>query len=189
MKTLLALVFLAATAVPAAAGADFISVTPTAKLAASNGTRQILPTDDVVFENDSAALLSSGLDQVATIAHWMKNNPRERVVLEGHTDSLGPAAHNRDLAARRARQVRLHLMVHGIPSDRIMIVVFGESEAQPVPNPIDRRVIVYATHDTIDHILVASLGRGTELSASWTRHDVPFTVTRGARMAAAVAAR
>ena len=105
MKPLLALMFLAAAAGPAAAGPDFISVTPTAKLAASEGRRPMLPTDDVVFENDSTALLSSGQEQVAIVARWMKNHPRESVVLEGHANSIGVAAYNEDLSARRARQV------------------------------------------------------------------------------------
>ena len=189
MKPLLALMFLAAAAGPAAAGPDFISVTPTAKLAASEGRRPMLPTDDVVFENDSTALLSSGQEQVAIVARWMKNHPRESVVLEGHANSIGVAAYNEDLSARRARQVRLHLLAYGIPSDRIMIVVFGESEAQARPNPIDRRVVIYATHDALPNIVRASLGRGKALSVTWTRNGVLFTETHGARPPETIATR
>jgi len=182
-KLLASLIVVGAAAAPAAAGPDFISVTPTAKLAASEGRRPMLPTDDVVFAHKSDALMDSAAQQVATVARWMKHNPA-MVVLEGHANSLGTAAYNDDLSMRRAEAVRAHLMAYGIPSDRIMIVVYGESGADAKPSPTDRRVVMYATTKAPQSIVRARLDRGGALSAVWTRKGVLFTETHGTSIVA-----
>lgn len=158
ITTILATLLLAAAAVPAVAGADFISVTPTGKLAASHAVRPILPTDDVVFENNSAALIDSAQTQVARVAYWAKMNPG-MIVLEGHSDSVGGTTYNEALSLRRAEAVREALLQRGLPSKRILIVVFGEASAQAIPNPIDRRVVIYASTEPAERILRAAVAR------------------------------
>ncbi len=176
MKTLLATLFLAAAAVPAAAGPDFVASTEHPKpLAASHSERAILPSDDVVFEHNSAALMDSAQQQLVTVARYMKSHKNVRLVVEGHTNNLGAAAYNEDLATRRADLVRNHLVALGVPTDRIMMVVYGEAEAQLVTSPIDRRVVMFATRDSTDRILAKSLRRGQALMAAWTRQGVLFT--------------
>ena len=65
-----------------------------------------------------------------------------------------------------------------------MIVVFGESGADAKPSPTDRRVVLYATTDSPQNIVRATLDRGRGLSAVWTRKGVLFTETHGASMVA-----
>jgi type IV pilus biogenesis protein CpaD/CtpE len=176
MKTLLAILLLAAAAVPAAAGPDFVASTVDPRpLAASHSERAILPSDDIVFEHDSAALIDSAQQQLVTVARYMKSHDNVRLVVEGHTNNLGAAAYNEDLATRRADLVRNHLVALGVPSDRIMMVVYGEAQAERVASPIDRRVVMFATRDSTDRILAKSLRRGQALMAAWTRRGVLFT--------------
>lgn len=182
-KLLASLIVVGAAALPAAAGPDFTSVTPNAKLAASEGTRAMLPTDDVVFAHGSAALMDSSAQQVAAAARWMKHN-RGTIVLEGHANSLGAPAYNADLATRRAEIVRQHLMALGVPSDRIMVVVYGEAGSEVRPSPLDRRVVMYATTQPPRAIVRATLDRGQAISAMWTRKGVLFTETHGASVVA-----
>ncbi|CAN5867478.1 hypothetical protein BH11MYX3_BH11MYX3_25400 [soil metagenome] len=182
MKSLLATLLLAAAAVPAAAGPDFVTTgTPHHALAASDGRQPILPADDVVFEHNSANLIDSAQTQILTAARWIKEHPGTLLVLEGHANSIGSAAYNQDLAMRRAELVRQHLIGNGVPSDRLMIVVFGESGAQPVASPIDRRVVMYASREPAQTIVRKSLERGTALSTAYTRKGVLFTERHGAR--------
>ncbi len=154
----------------AVAGPDFTGPAAKAKpLAASaEATKLILPEDDVVFMNDSSALLDSGIQQINTVARWMKAHPRIRIILEGHANSLGTAEHNADLATARADMVRMHLLGHGIASDRIIVVVYGESEADPTPNAIDRRVVLSATTEAPGVISRRLMRSQRALSVTWT---------------------
>jgi len=182
-KLLASLLVVGATALPAMAGADFSSDTPNEKLAASEATKKVLPTDDVVFKHGSAALSDSASQQVATAARWMKHN-KGMIVLEGHANVLGSARFNDDLSMHRAEMVRDHLMAYGVPSDRIMVVVYGESGAEAKASPLDRRVVMYVTKKSPKAIVRARLDRGDALSAAWTRKGVLFTETHGSSMVA-----
>ncbi|MGE0402190.1 MAG: OmpA family protein [Kofleriaceae bacterium] len=175
LKTLLAGLILAAGAAPAVAGPDFTGPAAKAKpLAASaEATKMILPEDDIVFMNDSSALLDSGIQQINTVARWMKKHPQTRIVLEGHANSLGTAEHNADLATARADMVRMHLVGHGIASDRIVVVVYGESEADPTPNAIDRRVVMWATKEAPGVLSRRLMRSQRALSVTWTSDRGP----------------
>jgi outer membrane protein OmpA-like peptidoglycan-associated protein len=51
------------------------------------------------------------------------------MVVEGHTDSQGPAAYNQELSQRRAQVVRDYLVTRGIASDRITAQGFGPTRS------------------------------------------------------------
>jgi outer membrane protein OmpA-like peptidoglycan-associated protein len=57
---------------------------------------------------------------------FLKSNPEQAITIEGYTDSLGSAAYNRDLSARRAEAVRDFLLQNGIDADRITARGLGE---------------------------------------------------------------
>jgi outer membrane protein OmpA-like peptidoglycan-associated protein len=167
LNTLLAGLILAAG--PAVAGPDFTGPAAKAKpLAASESNKLILPEDDIVFMNDSSALLDSGMQQLDTVARWLKARPKVRIMIEGHANSLGSAEHNADLATQRADMVRLHLMGRGIASNRIIIVVYGEAEADPTPNAIDRRVVLSATLEAPAVVSRRLMRSQRALSVTWT---------------------
>lgn len=70
-----------------------------------------------------------------------------RILVTGHTDSLGPADRNMQLSARRAELVRQALIKAGAPADRLEIVARGESQpavssGDEVAEPLNNRVIV-----------------------------------------------
>jgi outer membrane protein OmpA-like peptidoglycan-associated protein len=182
MKSLFATVLLiAAAALPAAAGPDFVANTPVSKplAAAAEARNAILPQDDVAFEHDSDALIPSSHQQIETTARWLKGHASARIVLEGHADSIGTDVYNEDLATRRAESVRRHLIGHGIAADRILVLVYGEADAKKIPSPIDRRVVLYASTDPVEQIVQASLIHRNALTAMWTDKGVLFTETHG----------
>jgi outer membrane protein OmpA-like peptidoglycan-associated protein len=179
MRTLLAILLIGAAALPAIAGPDFTTRTPRPQaLAASSGTSAIDPLDDVVFEHDSAVLLDSGRAQVDAAARWLRHNPRQHVVLEGYADNLGYAIYNEDLATRRAQAVRAALIARGVHADRVVVVVFGESAARFDADPLDRRVVLYATRLAPQTIVRASLDRKQALTAVWTRGKAIYVESR-----------
>ena len=56
------------------------------------------------------------LDGVAT---GLKNHPRVKVEIQGHTDSVGAAAYNLKLSQRRAESVREYLLSDGVNADQL----------------------------------------------------------------------
>jgi outer membrane protein OmpA-like peptidoglycan-associated protein len=60
------------------------------------------------------------------LAARLKNNPEQKVVIEGHTDNTGDPNHNRSLALERAQAVRSALARQGIDVRRITVVSLGE---------------------------------------------------------------
>ena len=167
MKSFFAsLLLVAAAAIPAAAGPDFGAPTPHGKdLTASDAEKQILPSDDIVFAHASSVLDTNALDQLKTTARWMKANKRVRLVVEGHANSVGSAGYNQSLGLARANIVRSHLIALGVPAKRLIVINYGEAEAEAEASSLDRRVVLIATREPTDTILAKSKRRG-DLMAS-----------------------
>jgi len=172
----------AALAAPAAAGPDFTLPSPQARaLAASPASSEIGPLDDVVFATDSTQLTDGAFAQIESAARWLREHDDHRLVLEGYTDDTGSFLYNEDLATRRAFMVRQHLMVVGISPDRIMMVVYGEQGAKGGENPLDRRVVLYATKLSPQQIAAASFDRKQALASFWRQDGVLVTETSARR--------
>ena len=58
----------------------------------------------------------------------MSEHPDYRVVLEGHTDSIGKEAYNQKLSEKRANAVAKALEDLGVSGDKIKTVGFGETK-------------------------------------------------------------
>ncbi len=83
----------------------------------------------VEFGFDSDTLRDGDMSTVEKMADFMKRHPEVRIVVEGHTDSKGPAAYNEKLSQQRAEVVRQILVQeHGIDQSRIDVIGKGESE-------------------------------------------------------------
>jgi outer membrane protein OmpA-like peptidoglycan-associated protein len=169
-------------ATPAIAGPDFhTNNNHGTDLTASSGTREMLPSDDVIFAHDSAVLTESGQAQLATIAKHLRVRRDLQLVIEGYTDKVGGAAYNLDLATRRANAAKSYMQSLGVAADRMVIAVFGESVADPKGSPLDRRVIVYATPRTTRELATNLLDMRKAVSATWTFQGTVHTEERSAR--------
>lgn len=179
MKTLLASLIVAAVAGPALAGPDFSVRSPRPRpLAASTATTEIGPLDDVVFATNSTRLTDAAFAQIETAARWLKTHRKQRVVLDGYADGVGMAIYNEDLATRRAFVVRQQLIANGVSPDRIIMVTYGEATALGGENPLERRVVLYATKLAPAQVARASIERKDALSASWTQGKTILTETK-----------
>lgn len=140
----------------------------------ASGARGLIePTEIVMFDLNSAALYDASLDQVGRVASWLKAHPGYRLAIEGHTDSLGTAGYNNELAMTRAAAVQSRLNALGIPNDRLVLVGFGEAGASATENHNDRRVVMYATKLNGTQLAAMEVRRGA-LRATWFEQGTAF---------------
>lgn len=86
----------------------------------------VLTLGDVLFDFDKATLKSGGERAVEKLAQFMEEYPNRNVMIEGFTDTVGPANYNEKLSRQRANSVRQALINKGISSSRIQIRGYGE---------------------------------------------------------------
>lgn len=126
-----------------------------AALEARRTSRGMLVTlDDVLFQTDSATIAPGATPMVDKVAEFLSENDDQRIIVEGHTDSVGAADYNRQLSEQRAEAVKDLIVARGVEPDRIVTRGYGESRPiasndNPGGRQLNRRVeIVFP--DTAD---------------------------------------
>jgi len=75
------------------------------------------------IEPDSESTLES-------LAQYLDENQDISLLrIEGHTDNVGMPSSNLDLSGKRAKAVRDWLVEHGVDSDRLVAVGFGDTRS------------------------------------------------------------
>lgn len=90
------------------------------------GARSQEPTV-ILFESDRAAFDASGIDAIASTARRALLSGAGVIEVVGHADTVGDAAYNRNLGARRATAVAQDLSARGLPSSVISVYTQGET--------------------------------------------------------------
>jgi outer membrane protein OmpA-like peptidoglycan-associated protein len=85
----------------------------------------------VTFATGSAAISPDQAQQLSNLGKliqaYIRNNPREVFLIEGHTDAVGSAASNLALSDRRAESVALALTEYfGVPPENMVVQGYGE---------------------------------------------------------------
>jgi outer membrane protein OmpA-like peptidoglycan-associated protein len=82
---------------------------------------------DVTFSTGSATVQPGLHDELNRIANVLQQYPQTRILVEGHTDSVGSDAANMDLSRRRADAVKNLLVQKGVAPSRIRTAALGET--------------------------------------------------------------
>ena len=85
------------------------------------------------FDFDKYDIRPDARPQLEEIAAYMRANPADQVVIEGHCDERGTEEYNMALGERRAMAARSYLESLGIASDRLHTISFGKER------PLDPR--------------------------------------------------
>jgi outer membrane protein OmpA-like peptidoglycan-associated protein len=86
-----------------------------------------LTLSDVLFEFDKADLKPGALRGLAPLVAFAKDSPDVKIVLEGHTDSVGSESYNIKLSQERAEAVQDFLLKNGVPAASLSARGLGES--------------------------------------------------------------
>lgn len=90
----------------------------------------VFTMSDIVFDHNAAKLHRGSLQNIRRLAYYLKQNPENKVLVEGFTDSIGSASYNQKLSDRRANAVRRALIEFGVEANRVN--AFGYGELHPV---------------------------------------------------------
>lgn len=79
----------------------------------------------ILFDVDKATIRPESLPTLDEVVRLLAAEPEWRLLIEGHTDSTGAAAHNRTLSETRAASVKSYLVAKGVAADRLSTAGFG----------------------------------------------------------------
>jgi outer membrane protein OmpA-like peptidoglycan-associated protein len=86
-----------------------------------------LVLEDVNFKFDSAKLQPQADSILDLAANDLKTAGYPPTLIDGYTDSTGPAAYNVKLSERRAASVKAYLVDKGVPADSLTAKGYGET--------------------------------------------------------------
>lgn len=81
---------------------------------------------NIFFDFDKATLRKESTAELEKLLEIMREMPRLKIELSGHTDSKGSAEYNKKLSERRAQAVVQYLVAKGIATDRLRFAGYGK---------------------------------------------------------------
>ena len=99
------------------------------------------------FDVDSAALRTPTISGLLFVTEYLKANPTERILVEGHCDERGTRDYNLALGEKRAEAIRMQLVRQGVDRRRIKTKSFGKERpamlgASPEAWAKNRRTVI-----------------------------------------------
>jgi outer membrane protein OmpA-like peptidoglycan-associated protein len=85
----------------------------------------------ILFDTDSDVIKPESGPVIKQIARGLDSNPNLKLMIEGHTDSVGDAAHNLDLSKRRAEAVKA-VLIGQFNIDASRLSATGMGSTKPV---------------------------------------------------------
>lgn len=82
---------------------------------------------DVLFAFNKAELSAQAAPRLDKLAEFLRQFPDRKLIIEGHTDSVGGDSYNQDLSERRAQAVQSALVQRGVAPDRITARGYGKT--------------------------------------------------------------
>lgn len=109
----------------------------------------------VLFASGKADIKEDSTDDIKKLGVFMQTYPTTTTVIEGHTDSVGSAALNKDLSQRRAEAVRNYLIKnYGIDANRIKAVGYGSERPVADNATAEGRKLNRRTEAAIETVIV-----------------------------------
>ncbi len=81
------------------------------------------------FPSGKSTILPESFGLLSKIQKAIRDFPERKIVIEGHTDSMGDETYNQELSLSRAKAVTAYLIANmGLTEDRISYTGYGESK-------------------------------------------------------------
>lgn len=82
---------------------------------------------DILFEFNSDVIHPDAMNSMKGFVEYLQKSGFVKLVIEGHTDSIGSESYNQSLSERRAARVRQTLVSLGLPSQKVTSIGYGET--------------------------------------------------------------
>lgn len=82
--------------------------------------------ENTLFDYDSAVIRPDQMYKLDAVAAYLRQNPMDQLLVEGHCDERGSRVYNMALGERRAQAARNYLIDSGIDPMRIQTLSCGE---------------------------------------------------------------
>lgn len=112
---------------------------------------------NVFYEFDSAELTANSTQALDSLVDLLNENPNITIELASHCDYRGADAYNEKLSQRRAESVVKYLIAHGIASDRLTPVGYGENRPKVVTRKIAEQNPFLTEGDTLTEKYIIKL--------------------------------
>jgi outer membrane protein OmpA-like peptidoglycan-associated protein len=86
------------------------------------------PRVTLFFRTGQFRLSQAAFDQLDVVAIYMKAHPESRIVVSGHSDTVGPPAAKVEISLLRAEAVRTYIATRGVAFERIRIRALSDSQ-------------------------------------------------------------
>lgn len=87
----------------------------------------VVTLSNVLFSTGKSTLQPGANLQLERLASYLKDHKKERVLIEGSTDSTGSADYNQKLSGARAQAVAQALELRGVQQDQYQTIGLGEA--------------------------------------------------------------
>jgi len=84
--------------------------------------------ENILYNTNSAEIMQESRVFLETFAEYLKENPKVKIEIQGHTDNVGNLKDNEALSTNRAFSVKSMLEEFGVDGKRIMAKGFGPSK-------------------------------------------------------------
>jgi len=84
--------------------------------------------NSIFFETDKATLLPPSFPELDHLKTMLDQDPKMKISIEGHTDSVGSKEHNLILSKGRAQAVQEYLLKAGVDKGRLSTAAFGPTK-------------------------------------------------------------
>ncbi len=88
--------------------------------------RNLFMNENIYFDFDKSDLKPEAQEVLKRKAEWLRNNPGESIIVEGHCDERGTNEYNLALGDRRAQSAKSFLVDLGIAESRLTRISYGE---------------------------------------------------------------
>lgn len=88
---------------------------------------QVYLKNDILFATNSSELSGDAMQTLADLNRVLKKYPKNRIVVQGYTDSTGTDAINQKLSTQRAKAVYDFLLGSGLKTKEITYIGYGSA--------------------------------------------------------------
>lgn len=134
--------------------------------------------DNIFYEFDKADLTPESTEALDKLVVMMEENPNITIELGAHCDYRGNDAYNQRLSQRRAESVVKYMIQHGVKSDRLSAVGYGETRPKIISKKVAETHKFLAQNDTLTEKFILTKSKDEQEIMNSLNRRTEFKVLR-----------